>query len=146
MIMKIHVSSCKFFCLIVLMLLPLISSFVHAIPAVDNKIVEIVANSDEAFRIALDLAKNNGKIIYVFPELKGFAAILSMKTIEKLSKLPGVFFSESVVVKSLGEELSTFSDKHHSIIPWNLDVINVATVHEGYALDGSGLYIAVLDT
>jgi Subtilisin-like serine proteases len=111
-----------------------------------SKIVEVVASSDEAFNIALSIAQSQGRIIYVYPEIKGFAALLPKTTVDKLSRIPGITIGEPVEVKALSESLPSNCGVHGTVLTWNLDLINVPTVHEIYGLDGSGVYIAVLDT
>ena len=87
------------------------------------------------------------KIIYVFNEINGLAALVNEKQLDKLSSLDGVLeVSPSVKVQALSETLPANCTLHGTVLSWNLDMINVPTVHEEYGYDGSGVYIAVLDT
>jgi len=110
------------------------------------KVVEVVASNNDAFEKALRIAESRGKIVYVFPEIRSFAAYLPAKIIDKLRSISGVMVGEAIVVEALGEELPSNCNIHGTVLSWNLDIINVPTVHEEYNLNGSGVYIAVLDT
>lgn len=107
--------------------------------------MKVVADSDEVFCKALNLAKANGKVIYVFPEIRKFAAHLPRKAVNELSATPGISIGEAVV-EALDEKLSFTCKYHGAVLTWNLDMINVPIVHEEYRLNGSRVYIAVLDT
>jgi subtilisin family serine protease len=131
---------------VILFILAVLPLFPPIVTSGDSKIVEVVASSDEAFNKALSIAQSQGRIIYVYPEIKGFAASLSKTAVDKLSRIPGVIISEPVEVKALGETLPSNCTAHGTVLTWNLDLINVPTVHEVYGLDGSGVYVAVLDT
>jgi subtilisin family serine protease len=109
-------------------------------------VVEVVASSRDSFEKALSIAKVYGKVIYVFPEILGFAVYIPLKAIDMLKSLPGVVVGEAVVVETFSEELPSSCDLHGAVLTWNLDMINIPTVHEVYRLDGSGVYVAVLDT
>jgi len=131
----------------VLIFLPTLSTSIYASKGPDSRVlVEVVAGSDEAFSKALDLARAYGRVVYVFPELRGFAAYVSVDVARKLRSIPGVSAGEAVAVEALSEKLPSNCSLHGSVLTWNLDMINVPKVHEEYQLDGSGVYIAVLDT
>jgi len=93
------------------------------------------------------IAKLGGKVVYRFDEINGLAVAINSKSLNALSKLNGVKeVGVAVEVKALSEELPSSCDAHGTVLTWNLDMINVPTVHEVYGLNGSGVYIAVLDT
>ncbi len=110
------------------------------------KVVEVVASNSDAFEKALRIAESRGKIVYVFPEIRGFATHLPAKIVDKLRSIPGVTVGEAVVVEALDKELPSNCYSHGTVLSWNLDIINIPTVHKKYNLDGSGVYIAILDT
>lgn len=133
--------------LAVLILLSALSVPLYASKDSGNKaVVEVVAESSDAFSKALEIARAYGKVIYVFPELRGFAAYVPVGILGKLKSIPGVYADSAVLVEALGEVLPSRCMSHGSVLTWNLDMINVPKVHEEYGLDGSGVYIAVLDT
>jgi len=93
------------------------------------------------------IAKLGGEVVYRFDEIYGLAVAIDSKSLNALSKLNGVKeVGVAVEVKALSEELPSLCGVHGTALTWNLDMINVPTVHEVYGLDGSGVYIAVLDT
>jgi len=93
------------------------------------------------------IAKLGGKVVYRFDEINGLAVAINSKSLNALSKLNGVKeVGVAVEVKALSEELPSLCGAHGTVLTWNLDMINVPTVHEVYGLNGSGVYIAVLDT
>jgi subtilisin family serine protease len=110
------------------------------------KVVEVIASDSEAFEKALKVVEAQGKVIYAFPEILSFAAYIPSKAIDRLRSIPGIVIDEPVVVKALSETLPSNCSFHGTILTWNLDMINAPTAHEVYHLDGSGVYVAVLDT
>ncbi len=133
--------------LAVLVLLSVLSTPLYASKGSGSKIVvEVVAESNDAFGKALEIVRAYGKVIYVFPELRGFAAYIPLGVVGNLKSIPGVSADSAVLVEALGKELPQICGLHGSVLTWNLDMINVPKVHEEYGLDGSGVYIAVLDT
>ena len=88
-----------------------------------------------------------GKVIYRFDELRGLAAMLPTDRVDEVRNLEGVKkVGKAVKVYTLSETLPSNCTAHGTVLTWNLDIINVPTVHEEYGLDGSGVYVAVLDT
>ena len=69
-----------------------------------------------------------------------------MNIANALNSTSGILVEKSVVVKALGEVLPSNCSFHKYVLTWNLDMVNAPTAHEKYGLDGSGVYIAVLDT
>jgi len=92
--------------------------------------------------------KLGGTVIYRFDEINGLAvSINSKKTDELVQSLDGLKdYGFTVRVEALSETLPSNCSSHGTVLTWNLDIINVPTVHEEKEFDGSGVYIAVLDT
>ncbi|MCS7108285.1 MAG: S8 family serine peptidase [Sulfolobales archaeon] len=122
------------------------SSIIESGNVNSNSVVEVIASNETSFNRALKVAESRGKVIYVFPELMGFAAHLPKQSVAVLKGIPGVSVAEAARVEVLSEELPSKCESHNTNFTWNLDIINVPTVHEVYGLSGSGVYIAVLDT
>lgn len=96
-----------------------------------------------------DLAKISslgGNVIYRFNEINGLAVAVKPERLDDLRRLNSVReVGLAVKVEGYSETLPGSCESHWSILTWNLDLINVPTVHER-GLDGSGVYVAVLDT
>ncbi len=93
------------------------------------------------------IAMLGGSVIYRFDEVNGLAVVIDSKSVNVLSGLDGVKeVGVAVEVKALSEALPSLCSEHGTVLTWNLDMINVPTAHETYHLNGSGVYIAVLDT
>ncbi len=96
-----------------------------------------------------DLAKISslgGNVIYRLNEINGLAVSVKTNRLDDLRRLDGVReIGLAVKVEGVSEILPGSCGSHSTTLTWNLDLINVPTVHEG-GLDGSGVYVAVLDT
>ncbi len=110
-------------------------------------VLEVVLNRnivDEDINI---ISKLGGRIIYRFDDIKGLVIHIGKESVSRLVKSLNDIKSinEAGIVRPLSEVLPSTCLKHSSNFTWNLDMINVPTVHEeGYS--GSGVYVAVLDT
>ncbi|MEM0361303.1 MAG: S8 family serine peptidase [Sulfolobales archaeon] len=111
-------------------------------------LLEIVLSRDVRDDDLSIISKLGGKVIYRFDEIRGLVIHIDRRSADKLLKsLDGVkYVNEAMMVKPLSEELPSICVKHNANFTWNLDMINVPTVHEELGYDGSGVYIAVLDT
>jgi len=88
-----------------------------------------------------------GSIIYRFDEINGLAVVINANRLNDLKNIDGVKeLGLAVRVEALSEVLPSNCELHGTVLSWNLDIINVPTVHERYKLDGTDVYIAVLDT
>jgi len=94
------------------------------------------------------IKKLGGTVIYRFDEINGLVVFInSKKTDELMQSLDGLKdYGYAVRVEALSETLPSNCSSHGTVLTWNLDMINVPTVHEEKRFDGSGVYIAVLDT
>ncbi|MET1102238.1 MAG: S8 family serine peptidase [Pyrodictiaceae archaeon] len=110
-------------------------------------IVEIVFSRPITSADITAVESLGGKIIYKLDEINGLAVSIEAGKVGELAKLNGVErIGLAGRVYALGETLPSNCSLHGTILTWNLDMINIPTVHEVYGLDGSGVYIAVLDT
>ncbi|MEM2261567.1 MAG: S8 family serine peptidase [Ignisphaera sp.] len=110
-------------------------------------IVEIVFSRSIAEDDILMIRKLGGKVIYIFNEINGIAVAINVNKLDNLRNLDGVSNMDIAgIVETLSEAIPSDCTLHHSRFSWNLDLVNIPTVHEYYKLDGSGVYIAVLDT
>jgi len=115
----------------------------------NNKVlVEVLLNrsiSDEDLKLISILG---GEVVYRFDEIRGLVVLINEKSINDLVRVLGNVrsISRAGIIRPLGEELPSNCEAHNTILTWNLDMINIPTVHEVYRLNGSGVYIAVLDT
>ena len=93
------------------------------------------------------LEKTGFHILYVFEELNAVTGFVNEKNLNKISSLSFVKTIEYDVPRyALGEVLPATDEVTGDVLTWDLDMINVPTVHEEYKLTGKGVYIAVLDT
>ena len=93
------------------------------------------------------LRANGMKITYVFDEIGFVAGLVKDKNLEKISQLEFVkSIGEDVQVYVTSETLPSESPYGFGNYTWNLDMINIPTVHEDMGYTGEGVYIAVLDT
>jgi len=95
----------------------------------------------------LDELKANGmNVLYVFDEIGFVAGIAKDRDLKRISRLKFVkSVGEDVQVHVTSEDVEALpSSGPGGIYTWNLDMINVPTVHENYT--GEGVYVAVLDT
>jgi len=93
------------------------------------------------------LRANGMKITYVFDEIGFVAGFVKDKDLKRISKLKFVkSVGEDVQVHVTSETLPSASPYGFGFYTWNLDMINVPTVHEEMGYTGKGVYIAVLDT
>ncbi|NJE25578.1 Subtilisin DY [Thermococcus sp. MV5] len=93
------------------------------------------------------LRANGMKITYVFDEIGFVAGFVKDKNLEKISQLEFVkSVGEDVQIHVTSEMLPSASPYGFGNYTWNLDMINVPTVHENMGYTGEGVYIAVLDT
>ncbi|MET1128514.1 MAG: S8 family serine peptidase, partial [Thermoproteota archaeon] len=110
-------------------------------------IVELVFSRPVTDADIAKIQKLGGKVIYRLDRINGLAVAIDPKKVDKLAKLSGVReVGLASKVYALGEALPAICSLHGTVLSWNLDMINVPTVHEEYGLDGSGVYVAVLDT
>lgn len=130
-------------CLVLLYVTP---ALVTASSSGGSTVIEVIASDSASFSKALSIAEARGRVIYAFHELQGFAARLPRSAVNVLRGISGVVVGEAVRVWVLSEVLPSVCGLHGANLTWNLDMINVPTVHEEYRLSGSGVYIAVLDT
>ncbi|ASJ00612.1 S8 family peptidase [Thermococcus gorgonarius] len=96
----------------------------------------------------LDQLKANGlNVLYVFDEIGFVAGIANDKDLKRISRLKFVKnVGEDVQVFATSETLPSASPYGFGRYTWNLDMINVPTVHEEMGYTGKGVYVAVLDT
>jgi len=94
------------------------------------------------------VSKLGGKVIYVLNEINGLAVYISRDRVgDLISGLKDVrAFGEASEVRVLSEVLPSTCGVHNARLTWNLDIINVPTVHEVLNISGEGVYVAVLDT
>lgn len=110
-------------------------------------VVEMVFNRPVTQEDISRIAGLGGRVVYRFDEINGLAVAIKPDGIKDLMSVEGV--SEVGLadrVELTSEILPGSCGSHGTVLTWNLDIINVPTVHENYGLDGSGVYIAVLDT
>ncbi len=113
----------------------------------ERVVVEVVFSRPISESDLKAIARLGGNIIYKFDEVNGLAIAIDSRLVDALSKLDGVKeVGVAVKVYALSEVLPSLCNEHGTVLTWNLDMINVPTVHEVYHLDGTGVYIAVLDT
>ena len=135
------------------MVVLLLASIIPPLQAANNNgsqkpvIVELVFSRPISNTDISAIQSLGGKIIYEFNEINGLAVAISPNKAKALAHLNGVKdFGYAVNVTALSETLPSNCGYHGTVLTWNLDMINVPTVHEEYHLDGTGVYIAVLDT
>lgn len=111
-------------------------------------LLEIVLNRDVRDDDLSMISKLGGKVVYRFDEIRGLVVHIDRRFANRLLKSLDSIKSvkEAGIVKPLSEELPSICIKHKTNFTWNLDMINVPTVHEILGYNGSGVYIAVLDT
>lgn len=85
-----------------------------------------------------ELKKHVVKVNYKFPEINVVALTVKDNDIPEIKSLPGV----------KGVYRDNQVKVHGGLVSWNLDVIDVEKVHTDHIneADGSGVYVAVLDT
>ncbi|MDK6029356.1 hypothetical protein QPL79_08275 [Ignisphaera sp. 4213-co] len=54
-------------------------------------LVDVVANNIDVFNKALNMAMSSGRVIYVFPEVLGFAALIPMNIFQFHLWIPLMF-------------------------------------------------------
>jgi len=85
--------------------------------------------------------------LYVFEELNAVTGFANEKKINKISSLNFIESIEYDTLRyALGEILPSTDEATGDVLTWDLDMINVPTVHEEYGFTGKGVYVAVLDT
>ncbi|MCO6041312.1 S8 family peptidase [Thermococcus alcaliphilus] len=105
---------------------------------IDGPITEDVLN---------ELKANGMNILYVFNEIGFVAGTAKDRDLKRISRLKFVkSVGEDTKVYALSETLPSESPYGFGNYTWNLDMINVPTVHEEMGYTGKGVYIAVLDT
>jgi len=93
------------------------------------------------------ILKLGGRVIYRLDKVNGLAVAIKSDRVELLRSIEGVReVGLAGKVKALSEELPSNCVSHGTVLTWNLDILNIPTAHEVYKLDGSGIYVAVLDT
>jgi len=133
---------------ILLIVALLTSTFTAYTLKAENKVVaEVIFSRSITDRDIALIQSLGGTIIYRFNEINGVAVFISQDKIDDLEKIKGIKkVGIAAKVEVLDEELPSNCSLHGTVLTWNLDIINVPTVHEEYGLDGSGVYVAVLDT
>ena len=97
--------------------------------------------------VLAELKANGMNVLYIFNEIGFVAGIAKDKDLKRISKLKFVkSVGEDVQVHITSETLPSESPHDFGYYTWNLDMINVPTVHEEMGYTGKGVYIAVLDT
>ncbi len=97
--------------------------------------------------VLAELKANGMNVLYIFNEIRFVAGIAKDKDLKRISKLKFVkSVGKDVQVNVTSEELLSMSPYGFGDYTWNLDMINVPTVHEEMGYTGKGVYIAVLDT
>lgn len=114
----------------------------------DKVLVEVLLNrniSDDDLKL---ISRLGGEVVYRFDEVRGLVVLISEGLINDLVKTLGNVksVSKAGIVRPLSESLPPNCSFDGRVLTWNLDMINISTVHEVYGLNGSGVYIAVLDT
>ncbi|RLG76026.1 MAG: hypothetical protein DRO12_04830, partial [Thermoprotei archaeon] len=110
-------------------------------------VVELVFSRPITDEDIARMSELGAKIIYRLDRVNGLAVAIQPDKIELLRSVEGVEeVGLAVRIEALSEVLPSNCDLHGAVLTWNLDLVNVPTVHEVYGLDGSGVYIAVLDT
>ncbi len=111
-------------------------------------VVEVLLGRDMSDDDLKLISRLGGKLIYRFDEIRGLAILIDEELIDSLVRALGSVrsVSKAGIVRPLAEELPSNCSVHNTVLTWNLDMINVPTAHEKYRLNGSGVYIAVLDT
>lgn len=125
--------------LLLFLLLPL------TVNASEEKVVyELVFSSPVSSETLSRIRAMGGEVIYKLDEINGLAVRISSDKVNELLKLDGIIASgPAVKVEALSEELPSY--ENGARLTWDLDMINVPTVHE-WGYDGKNVYIAVLDT
>lgn len=110
--------------------------------------VNVVLNTDVTDANLLDLAKY-GKVRDVVYEIKAVTMQILAADLSKIRALPYVASANPDAIRT-GAPIDTVADTDFSegANTWNLDAINVTNFGEGRTIeyDGSGVYVAVLDT
>ncbi len=133
--------------LLVLVVVAGLASIMFATSAGKPVIVEIVFSRPVTDDDIAKITSLGGKIIYQLDRVNGLAVAISpgkAKTLADLDDVREIGLASRV--EALSETLPSICSLHGSVFTWNLDLINVPTVHEEYNIDGSGVYVAVLDT
>ncbi len=130
-----------------LLVITLLIPYGPAIAGKNKVIVEMVFNRPVTSIDLAEIRSLGGRVIYNFENVNGLAVWIDEDRIPDLRSMEGVSdVSPAVTVNPLSESLPSTCVSHGTLLSWNLDMINVPTVHEEYGLDGTGVYIAVLDT
>ncbi|MGC9104590.1 MAG: S8 family peptidase [Candidatus Methanodesulfokora sp.] len=125
--------------LLLLLLLPLTGA-----SASEKVVYELIFSIPVDNKIISEIKSMGGEIIYKLDEINGVAVSISSDKVSELLKLDGIVASgPAVKVEALSEELPSY--ENGARLTWDLDMINVPTVHE-WGYDGKGVYVAVLDT
>ena len=134
-----------------LLVLIIVASLVPTLLTVEAEskrvVVELVFSRPITDDDVAKISKLGGKIIYRLDRVNGLAVAIKSDKVDLLKSIDGVKevgLAERVEV--LSEELPSTCGLHGTLLTWNLDILNIPTVHEVYRLDGSGVYVAVLDT
>jgi subtilisin family serine protease len=129
-----------FLLLLFLLLLPLTRA-----GASERVLYELVFSNPVDNKILSEIRAMGGEVIYKLDEINGIAVSISSDKVNELLKLDGIIAAgPAVKVEALSEELPSY-DVNGARLTWDLDIINVPTVHE-WGYDGRGVYVAVLDT
>ena len=117
------------------------------VEAKGKRVVELVFSRPITDDDVAKIMRLGGKVVYRFDRVNGLAVAIESNKVGLLENFEGV---EEVglagKVEALSEVLPSVCGVHGTVLTWNLDLVNVPTVHEVYGLDGSGVYVAVLDT
>jgi len=151
---KVYKTVLLLFSFINLLLILLISCFfiaeTLAIADADPKVgVNIVLNTEVTDDILVNLGKL-GKVLDVLPEIKAVRIKAKVSDLATIQALPYVEAVNMDAERTGGPidtvEVENFS---HGLSTWNLDAINVTDNSSGVRVveqDGTGVYVAVLDT
>jgi hypothetical protein len=124
--------------LLAIVLVPLAASTQSA--GNQKVIVKLVFSRDITNSDIKSIEKIGGRVIYVFNEVRGLAVLIDKDKASSLYSLNGVAQAGFAFVReALSEMLPSNCAFHSTVLTWNLDMINVPTVHEVYGLDGSGV-------
>jgi len=132
-----------------ILVLALMVSMAPASAVSNNSPKRVFVQIDEPItdEVLAELKANGMNVLYIFNEIGFVAGIAKDKDLKRISKLKFVkSVGKDVQVHVTNETLPSESPHGFGYYTWNLDMINVPTVHEEMGYTGKGVYIAVLDT
>lgn len=137
--------------LVVTIIVSLLITSIPVLANYSNKLIGInlVLNSDVNDKILTELA-TYGKVQDVLPEINALTMKVKSENLTSIRKLPYVVAANpDAVRKGIPIDTVTATDFLDGLSTWNLDAINVTDKgfnNRKVAYDGTGVYIAVLDT